>query len=186
MVCWDLNARPADGHAVRGVTPGSDAGRSRDRPLTPAEEMEPPPRFWRRRPRRSRQAHHRRRPHAELDAELGPGCQHRPAGQPHVRWRDVLGGFGAEAGLGIVRWSCAAVRPGIGELAALGDDLVGRLAVQHALAAGVVGGVEAAQQLLVREGAAAIGAPWQRRLIRPYCKLAGTASIAAAWPELKA
>ncbi len=56
-------------------------------------------------------------------------------------------------------WSAGPARPGIGGLAALGDDLVGRLAVQHALAAGVVGGVEAAQHLLAREAAAAIGAP---------------------------
>jgi hypothetical protein len=43
------------------------------------------------------------------------------------------------------------VRPEVGELAArleaLGDDLVQRLAAEHALAAGVVGGVEAAQHL---------------------------------------
>ena len=45
-----------------------------------------------------------------------------------------------------------AVRLGVGELAAcleaLGGDLVRRLAVKHALATGVVGGVEATQQLL--------------------------------------
>jgi hypothetical protein len=44
------------------------------------------------------------------------------------------------------------VRLGIDQLSsgleALGDDLIRRLAVQHALAAGVVGGVEAAQQML--------------------------------------
>ena len=64
--------------------------------------------------------------------------------------RDLLGGLCDEAGLGDIGWSCAAVRLRIGELAArleaLGDDLVGRLAVEHALAAGVVGGVEPAQQ----------------------------------------
>src|SRR5829696_4707240 len=69
-----------------------------------------------------------------------------------VSLRNLLGGFGDEAGLGDVRWSGAAMRPGVGEpsarLEALGDDLIGRLAVQHALAAGVVGGVEAAQQPL--------------------------------------
>src|SRR3712207_7108163 len=44
------------------------------------------------------------------------------------------------------------MRLGVGQppsgLEALGDDLVRRLAVEHALAAGVVGGVEAAQQPL--------------------------------------
>jgi len=44
------------------------------------------------------------------------------------------------------------MRLGVGELAprleAFEDDLVGRLAVQHALATGVVGGAEAAQQPL--------------------------------------
>ncbi len=54
-------------------------------------------------------------------------------------------------GLGDVPGSRPAVRPEVGELAArleaLGDDLVQRLAAEHALAAGVVGGVEAAQHL---------------------------------------
>ena len=44
------------------------------------------------------------------------------------------------------------MRLGVGQLApgfeALGDDLIRRLAIEHALPAGVVGGVEAAQQLL--------------------------------------
>ena len=70
----------------------------------------------------------------------------------HVRWRDLLGGLGDEACLGDVVGSRTAVRLGLGELAArlqaLGDDLIGRLAAEHALAACVVRGVEAAQQPL--------------------------------------
>ncbi len=69
-----------------------------------------------------------------------------------VRLRDLPGGFGDEARPGDVLGSGAAMRLGVGQppsgLEALGDDLVRRLAVEHALAAGVVGGVEAAQQLL--------------------------------------
>ncbi|MBU8541875.1 hypothetical protein [Falsiroseomonas tokyonensis] len=66
--------------------------------------------------------------------------------------RDVLGGFNDEACLGDVSRACPALRLGPDELAsrfeALGDELVERLAVEHALAAGVVGGIEAAEQLL--------------------------------------
>jgi hypothetical protein len=46
------------------------------------------------------------------------------------------------------------VRPGIGEFGfgfkALSNDLIGGLAVEHALMPGIVGGVEAAQELLPR------------------------------------
>jgi hypothetical protein len=49
-------------------------------------------------------------------------------------------------------WGLPALRPGIGHPSALlhafGDDLIGCLAVEHALAAAVVGSVEAARRLL--------------------------------------
>ena len=55
-----------------------------------------------------------------------------------VRLRDLLCGFGDEAGGHDVGRPGAAVRLGVGELPpaleALGDDLVGGLAAEHALA----------------------------------------------------
>ena len=66
--------------------------------------------------------------------------------------RDFLGGLGDEACLGEIAGACTSVRLGVGEFGPgrepLGDDLIWRPAAQHTLAAGVVGGVEAAQQLL--------------------------------------
>jgi hypothetical protein len=65
--------------------------------------------------------------------------------------RDVLGVFNDEACLGDVSRACPALRLGPSELAsrfeALGDDLVGCSSFDDALAAGVVGGIEAAEQL---------------------------------------
>jgi hypothetical protein len=55
--------------------------------------------------------------------------------------RDLLGGFGDEAWRCDILGACLALRPWVGELAALseplGDDLVGGLAVEDALVAGV-------------------------------------------------
>ena len=66
--------------------------------------------------------------------------------------RNLLGGFSDEACLGDVFGSGSALGFWVGKFGtgfeAFGDDLAGCLAVEDALAAAVVGGVEAAQELL--------------------------------------
>src|SRR3712207_1099485 len=63
-----------------------------------------------------------------------------------------LCGFSDEVRLGDVGWPCPTMRFGVGQLSldleALGDDLIRRPAVEHALAPCFVGGVEAMQPLL--------------------------------------
>src|SRR5215208_3116377 len=81
-----------------------------------------------------------------------PAPGHRRTTSLTVRLRDLLGSFGDEACLGDVLGSGSALRPWVGEPAtrfeAFSDDLVWCFAVEHALVAGVVGSIEAAQQLL--------------------------------------
>ena len=66
--------------------------------------------------------------------------------------RDLLGGLSDEPSSGDVVWSCSTLWLRVAEFAALlealGDDLVRCLAVEGTLAAAVIGGIEATEQLL--------------------------------------